>query len=84
MYPDEGLNSWGEAASSAEIYVIMGLESHVCVQQTALDLMANGKIVFLAVDCITSQRALDQEIAFERLKQVHLVPPLLCFVRYPF
>ena len=66
---DGNLAPWGEKASNASSFVLMGLETHVCVQQTALDLLSAGKNVFLAVDCITSQRELDREMGFERMKQ---------------
>ena len=65
---DQSLSTWGDGGL-CDSFVLMGLEAHVCVQQTALDLLAMGKQVYLAVDCITSQRALDRETAVERLKQ---------------
>jgi hypothetical protein len=49
MVPDEGLGSWGQAAE-CDSFVIMGMESHVCVQQTALDLMAEGRSRLCSAD----------------------------------
>ena len=62
----EGFN----AAIAPEItaVVLAGLETHVCVAQTALDLLARGLSVCLAVDAITSRHALDHEIALRRLE----------------
>ena len=35
--------------------VITGVESHVCVQQTALDMIQDGYEVALAMDCVSSR-----------------------------
>ena len=48
--------------------LICGLETHVCIQQTALDLLARGLTVFIAVDAVGSRHALDHEIALRRLE----------------
>jgi len=59
-----------EAALAPEItnVVLAGLETHVCVAQTAFDLLALGLGVCVAVDAITSRHALDHEIALRRLE----------------
>lgn len=48
--------------------VICGLETHVCVTQTSLDLLARGLSVFIAVDAVASRRDLDHEVALRRLE----------------
>src|SRR4051794_40633201 len=48
--------------------VLCGIEAHVCVLQTALDLMAQDFRVFLAVDAIGSRSRLDTDIALRRLE----------------
>ena len=48
--------------------LVVGIEAHVCVQQTALDLLAQGFNVFLAVDAIGSRFELDYATAVERMK----------------
>jgi nicotinamidase-related amidase len=48
--------------------VVAGLETHVCVAQTALDLLASGMAVFVAVDAVAARHALDHEIALRRLE----------------
>ena len=47
--------------------LIAGIEAHVCVQQTALDLLADGFRVYLAVDAIGSRHELDYETALRRM-----------------
>ena len=50
-------------------YVLFGIEAHVCVQQTALDLLEDGHDVHIVVDGVTSQQPFDREIALQRLSQ---------------
>jgi nicotinamidase-related amidase len=54
--------------------VLCGLETHVCVAQTALDLLAAGYAVFLGVDAITSRHGCDRDIALRRLEAAGAVP----------
>ena len=49
--------------------VLYGIEAHVCVQQTTLDLLQMGFNVHLLTDGVSSQRQGDRTTAFERLKQ---------------
>ncbi len=55
-------------AADIESVLLCGLETHVCIQQTALDLLARGLTVFIAVDAVGSRHALDHEIALRRLE----------------
>lgn len=48
--------------------LLCGIEAHVCVQQTALDLIAAGFRVFLAVDAVGSRFDLDKETALRRME----------------
>ena len=48
--------------------LLCGIEAHVCVQQTALDLIAAGFYVYVAVDAVGSRFALDKEIALKRME----------------
>ncbi len=48
--------------------VIAGIESHVCVQQTTLDLLANGFQVDIAADAISSRKEIDYKIALDRMR----------------
>lgn len=49
--------------------VLCGIESHVCVIQTALDLLAGGAQVHIAADAISSRRAEHRLLALERLRR---------------
>ena len=49
--------------------VIAGIEAHVCVQQTALDLIANNFQVNLAADAVSSRKKIDYETAIGRMRK---------------
>lgn len=49
--------------------IIAGVESHVCVQQTALDLFEAGYTVFLPADCVSSRHKNDKKYALRRMAQ---------------
>lgn len=54
--------------------LLAGIEAHICLQQTALDLLELGKKVYLICDCVTSRRAYDYEFALKRMIQAGVVP----------
>jgi nicotinamidase-related amidase len=49
--------------------LVCGIEAHICVLQTSLDLLARGFEVFLLVDCITSRSPENKLTALARLTQ---------------
>lgn len=49
--------------------LIAGIETHVCVQQTALDLVEAGYHPVLLVDAVGSRRELDHHTAIERMRR---------------
>merc|ERR1719213_363301 len=49
--------------------VIFGVETHVCVQQTVLDLLEKDYTVHVVADGVSSQRPADREVAIERLRK---------------
>lgn len=53
--------------------VLAGIEAHVCVLHTALDLLAHGFRVYLAADALGSRYPLDYEMALRRLEQAGAV-----------
>ncbi|MFO7641271.1 MAG: hydrolase [Candidatus Competibacteraceae bacterium] len=55
-------------ACGREQLVVIGTEAHVCVLQTALDLRAAGKEVYLVADGVSSRSPRDAELALERMR----------------
>ena len=51
----------------AEHVILCGIEAHVCVQQTALDLLRMGFQVHIVVDAVSSQRQGDRAVALANL-----------------
>ncbi|KAI4188707.1 MAG: hypothetical protein L6R41_001946 [Letrouitia leprolyta] len=62
------LNSALKAASSSKYQVaIVGIETHICVTQTALDLLAEGHTVYVLADGVSSCNQGEIAIALRRL-----------------
>ncbi len=57
----------GFRAKGRSKIVLAGIEAHVCVLNTALDLLAAGFAVYLAVDALGSRYDIDRDTAFQRL-----------------
>jgi len=53
--------------------IVCGIEAHICVMQTTLDLLERGFEVFLLVDCITSRKPENKEAGLARLTQAGAV-----------
>ncbi|UTW13484.1 hydrolase [Marinobacterium rhizophilum] len=49
--------------------VIIGIEAHVCVLQSALQLREQARDVFVVADCIASRNPQDKALAIERMRQ---------------
>jgi nicotinamidase-related amidase len=49
--------------------IAIGIEAHVCVQQTVLDLLRLGYAPYLCADAVGSRRPLDRDTAIERMRQ---------------
>jgi nicotinamidase-related amidase len=47
--------------------ILAGCEAHVCVMQTALSLIKRGYQITILIDAIGSRKALDKEVAIQRL-----------------
>jgi nicotinamidase-related amidase len=54
------------AATGARSWVVCGIEAHVCVNQTAHDLLARGYEVHLAADAISSRTAGNRMLGLEK------------------
>ncbi|HEX6136368.1 MAG TPA: hydrolase [Casimicrobiaceae bacterium] len=48
--------------------VVAGIEAHVCLMQTALDLLEEGREVFVVADCVGSRRPQDRDTALTRMR----------------
>jgi nicotinamidase-related amidase len=65
------LPEWAEAlrASKRTQYILCGVEAHVCVTQTALDLVQNMEgQVYVVEDAVSSRKNLDKETGLKRLE----------------
>ena len=54
------------AATGRRDVILCGIEAHVCVLQTALDLLAQGDNVTIVADAVSSRRPVDAETALRR------------------
>ena len=50
--------------------VVCGIEAHVCVQQTVLDLIENNFQVNLAADAVSSRKEIDYKVAIDRMRSI--------------
>ncbi len=65
----EALN-WGPAADAdneRHQVVVAGMEAHVCVLQTVLDLLAGGYRVYVPADAVASRSKIDWKTALDRM-----------------
>jgi nicotinamidase-related amidase len=53
--------------------LLCGIETHVCVQQTALDLLSAGYRVYVAADAVGTRNAIDHEMALRRMESSGVV-----------
>ncbi len=53
--------------------VICGIESHICVTQTALDLVELGYKVYVAEDCVSSRNLNDKAVAVRRMRDAGVI-----------
>jgi len=49
--------------------IVCGIETHICIQQTALDCLQKGFEVILVSDAMSSRNMVDHEIALQRMIQ---------------
>lgn len=58
----ESANRW-----SPRNVILVGMETHVCVEQTALDALTRGLRVFVPVDAVASRHDIDRETSLDRM-----------------
>ena len=51
----------------------MGIETHICVEQKALDLLENGYTVFVPADCVQSRDPANKELSLRRMEAAGVV-----------
>ena len=56
------------ALQKRKTIIICGIEAHVCVLQTVIDLLESGYIPVVVVDCISSRNPQDKGTAVERMR----------------
>lgn len=49
--------------------IVCGIEAHICVLQTVIDLKEAGFVPVLVADCISSRKESDKLVAMERARQ---------------
>ena len=66
---DESRVMEGIAVSGKENIIIAGIESHVCILQTVVDLIRNGYHPVVVEDCVSSRHENDKRMAIERMRK---------------
>ena len=59
-----------QVIAPSEQVVVFGMEAHVCVLQTVLDLVASGKKVFVVADLTASANSIDRDTALNRMSSI--------------
>jgi nicotinamidase-related amidase len=54
--------------------LVCGIEAHVCVLQSTLDLIASGRTPWLCMDCIGASQPLQIPVALSRMQTAGAVP----------
>jgi nicotinamidase-related amidase len=72
---DDAFTATVGASGDTQQVILCGIEAHVCVLQTALDLRAKGRNVFVVMDAISARDPDNITLATERLRRagVHIV-----------
>jgi nicotinamidase-related amidase len=59
--------------SGRNTLLLCGMETHICVLQTALGALTHGYIVHVAADAVSSRTELNWKLGLERMKQAGVV-----------
>src|SRR5699024_7533286 len=59
----------------AQNVILCGMETHVCILQTALQLASSNRNIFVVADAVSSRNPNDSDLAIERMRQngIHIV-----------
>ena len=68
----------------SENVILFGIETHICVYQTALDLLAQNKNVIIIADCSSSRNDFNHNTALIALKQQGAIVESLEMVLFQF
>lgn len=68
-YDTEGFRAKLEATGRKKV-LLAGIETHICVYQTAAHLLANGYEVEVLADCVSSRTAGNREVGIEKMTQL--------------
>lgn len=96
MFPQDTLpvgksvfSAWGEPEVVAQVQgsgrtqvVLCGIETQICITQTAHDLMDAGFEVFLAADAITGRGEAEKQTSLQRLRHAGAIVSLVDSVLY--
>ncbi len=55
--------------TGADCIILCGMETHICIYQTVIDLLEHGKCVFVAADAVCSQEKQHWKLALEAIRQ---------------
>lgn len=58
-----------ELIKGKKFVIVCGIEAHICVLQTVMDLAAAGYVPVLVTDCIASRKEKDMQMAVRRAEQ---------------
>lgn len=59
--------------SDKKYAILLGIETHICVLQSALELLEAGITPILVVDCTSTRKESDKEIALKRLHKAGVI-----------
>ena len=49
-------------------WLVCGIDAHICVYQTVIDLLASGKQVHLLSDCVSSRNPANKQLALQKMQ----------------
>jgi nicotinamidase-related amidase len=65
-YENENLKKFFTQKNKQQV-IVLGIESHICVLQTTIDLLENDKQVYIVDECIGSRKLGDMKMGVKRM-----------------